>query len=381
MRSQVRKRTVFERILFSTSWEDPAMDLEAFKIRQDQDVILSITSGGDKILCLLVERPKKIIALDMSSTQTALLELKMAGIRGLDHGAYLELLGVRPSKRIRELYASVRGLLSPEGAGYWDTYQRILEKGVLTQGRFEKYFSLFRLFLKWLEGNRRIRTFFTFDRLEDQRDFYFREWNSTPWKLFFKVFFSRPVLGALGLDKEFFKYVEEKDFARNFYAKAQHAFTDLPLRTNYFMAQILLGRYLNEEEVPAYLKKENFEILRENLSRIEIRLDEAERFFSTLPDNCIDKFDFTNIFEWIDEATFERMLREAVRVATPGAVMTYRNTLVPRSHPPSLDHVIESDRALAKRLHFEDRSFFYSNFVVERVRKQEGNEPGGSCAS
>jgi len=369
MRSQVRKREVFERLLFSTSWEDPLMDLEAFKIRKDRDVILSITSGGDKVLCLLAECPKKVIALDMNATQTALLELKMAGIRGLDHGAYLELLGVRPSNRIPRLYESIRAFLSPEAAGYWDANQPILHKGVLTQGRFEKYFSLFRAFLKLIEGDRRIQAFFTFDRLEDQRNHYFKKWNTTAWKLFFKVFFSRLVLGSLGLDKEFFKYVEEKDFGRNFYAKAQHAFTDLPLKTNYFMAQILLGRYLNEEEVPAYLKKKNFELLRGNLDRIEIHLDEAERFFSTLPDNSIDKFDFTNIFEWIDEETFERLLREAVRIATPGAVMTYRNTLVPRSHPPSLDPVIESDRALAKGLLFEDRSFFYSGFVVERVRK------------
>ena len=351
------------------------MDVEAFQIREDQDVLFSVVSGGDKVLSLLAESPKKIIALDMNLTQIFLLELKMAGIRGLVHGDYLELLGVRPSNRILLLYRRIREHLSPAAVEYWDENPDTLTRGVLTQGRFEKYFSLFRTFLRVIEGNRRLRTFFTFDRLEDQKAFYFREWNSVAWKMFFKVFFSRHVMGSLGLDKEFFKYVEEKDFSRNFYMKAQHAFVDLPLRANYFMAHILLGGYLDEQQVPPYLKEENFALLKKNLDRIEIQQGEAEQFFATLPDDSIHKFDFTNIFEWIDETTFERMLWETVRVAAPGAVLTYRNTLVPRSHPPSLDSVIESDKELAARLHFEDRSFFYSNFIVERVRKEEKLDP------
>jgi len=88
-----------------------------------------------------------------------------------------------------------------------------------------------------------------------------------------------------------------------------------------------------------------------------------------LPADSIDKFDFTNIFEWMDERTFERVLHAAVRAARPGAAMTYRNTLVPRSHPPSLDGVVVSDRELARALHQQDRSFVYSDFIVERVTK------------
>lgn len=365
----MRKTKVLERLLFSTSWEDPLPDLEVFRIERDRDVVLSITSGGDKVLSLLTASPRRIVAVDMNPTQNHLLELKVAGIRGLDHGSFLELLGVRPSRRILQHYRCIRAHLSPAAAEYWDRSPEMLSKGVLTQGRFERYFGLFRRFLRVIEGERRIRTFFTFDRLDEQRAFYREEWNSTPWKLFFKVFFSRTMLASLGLDREFFKYVDEQDFSTNFYRKAEHVFSDLLVKTNYFLAQILLGRYLDEEQVPLYLKAANFDLIRANLDRLEIRHSDAESLLTALPADSIDKFDFTNIFEWMDERTFERVLHAAVRAARPGAAMTYRNTLVPRSHPPSLDGVVVSDRELARTLHHQDRSFVYSDFIVERVTK------------
>ena len=368
MKSQVRERRVFDRLLFSTSWEDPAIDLEAFQIEADRDVVLSVTSGGDKVLSLLTASPRKIVTFDMNATQLHLLRLKMAGIRELDHASFLELLGVRPSTRRAELYRAARPHLTEDAAAFWDEHPTLLEKGVLTQGRFERYLGLFRLLLKGIEGDRRVRSAFDFDRLEDQRSFYFDEWNSLAWRGFFRIFFSRALMASLGLDPAFFQYVEERDFSKNFYLKTQRAFTDLPLKSNYFMAHILLGRYLDEEHVPPYLEKRHFELLRDRLDRIEIHHEEAEKLLATFSDGSIDKFDFTNIFEWIDESTFERLLRETVRVASPGAVLTYRNTLVPRSHPASLDDVLETDAELADRLHRQERCFFYSNLIVERVR-------------
>jgi S-adenosylmethionine-diacylglycerol 3-amino-3-carboxypropyl transferase len=369
MQSEIRARKVFERLLFSTSWEDPLMDLEAFRIRKDEDVVFAVTSGGDKILCFLTECPRKIIALDMNATQNYLLELKMAGIRALSHGDYLELLGVRPPSRALELYRAARPYLSPGAAAYWDENASMLPRGILLQGRFERYLGLFRHALRFIEGQRRVRRLFTFEQLQDQAEFYRREWNSIRWRLFFKIFFSKTLLAALGLDPAFFRYAREKSVSENLYRKGEHAFSEIPVRTNYFMAQILLGRYLDEQQVPLYLQARHFDTLRQNLDRIEIHHGDAEGFFAGRPPQSIDKFDFTNIFEWMAEDTFEKLLRSAVRCAKPGAVMTYRNTLVPRSHPSSMDDTVVSDRELARNLLFQDRSFFYSDFIVERVGK------------
>jgi S-adenosylmethionine-diacylglycerol 3-amino-3-carboxypropyl transferase len=102
---------------------------------------------------------------------------------------------------------------------------------------------------------------------------------------------------------------------------------------------------------------------------VQVALGSCEGFFPTLTDNSVAKFNFTNIFEWMTPESVEQLLRETVRVARDGAVLTYRNLLVPRSRPESLARWLEPDIALAQRLHEQDLSFIYRAYVVERVRK------------
>lgn len=95
----------------------------------------------------------------------------------------------------------------------------------------------------------------------------------------------------------------------------------------------------------------------------------CEAFFRTLPDSTITHFNFTNIFEWLDPAAFERLLRATHRVATPGATLTYRNLLVHRERPEVLADRFEPERTRAQALHDRDRSFIYRNYVVEKALK------------
>jgi hypothetical protein len=64
------------------------------------------------------------------------------------------------------------------------------------------------------------------------------------------------------------------------------------------------------------------------------------------------------------EDAFEGILREVWRVASPGAVMTYRNLLVFRERPLALQSMIRPDRLLAESLHASDRSFIYRNYIA-----------------
>jgi S-adenosylmethionine-diacylglycerol 3-amino-3-carboxypropyl transferase len=102
---------------------------------------------------------------------------------------------------------------------------------------------------------------------------------------------------------------------------------------------------------------------------VEIVTDSCEHFFANLEDSSISKFNFSNIFEWMSPAAFESLLRETVRVARDGGVLTYRNLLVFRERPPSLSGNIRSRSALAKALLGTDLSFIYDNYVVEQVEK------------
>ncbi len=57
-----------------------------------------------------------------------------------------------------------------------------------------------------------------------------------------------------------------------------------------------------------------------------------------------------------------------VRSGRRGARLAYWNFLVPRHRPASMAHQLDSLDALARDLHARDKTFFYSDFVVEQVR-------------
>src|SRR5262249_43908056 len=55
--------------------------------------------------------------------QNALLELKRAGILGLDYESFFELFGQGQTTRARQMYADcLRQQLSPRARGYWDRH-------------------------------------------------------------------------------------------------------------------------------------------------------------------------------------------------------------------------------------------------------------------
>lgn len=366
---EILGRPVFERLLFSQYWEDPRMDEEVLRLGPGK-VLLSVISGGCNTLSLALLGPSRVIAVDLNEAQIALLELKIAGARACDHGAWLELLGVRPSKRRSTLYDACRPLMTARARGWWDAHGEMIDRGIVRSGRYERYLEAFRRLLVCIEGRRRIARLFEPKTPEGRRRFYDREWDTLAWRLFFRAFFSRAVLGRGGLDPAFFSYVEGiRDFGENFRRRAEHVLVDLPAEENYFLSQICLGRYLDERAMPPYLLEENFGALRASLDRITIVRAELADFLRTQPEESIDAFHLSNVFEWLAPDLFRRTLLEIHRVARPGARLCYRNLLVRRRHPADLDPFFEADDGLAARLLFEDRSFVYSGFEVATVRK------------
>ncbi len=70
-------------------------------------------------------------------------------------------------------------------------------------------------------------------------------------------------LNSLLFDKAFFAYLDRDfSFGRHFAAKAERALVRLPMKENYFLSYILLGRFYDEAFLPVYLRRENFSAIR-----------------------------------------------------------------------------------------------------------------------
>ncbi|HEY9856396.1 MAG TPA: DUF3419 family protein [Stenomitos sp.] len=367
LRSEVADRPFFRSIGYSNCWEDPAILQEALQVHAG-DVCFSITSGGCNTLSLLLHDPAKVVALDFNASQNHLLRLKIAAFKALDYGEVLELMGIRKSTRRKALYHKLRPVLSLEARTFWDENTKLLEQGAMFAGRLERYLLAFGKLMRALYGRKRIRRFFDCATLAEQRTFYDREIDGPLWRTIFDMFFSRTVM-TRAKDKEHFRLVDFDNFGKIFRGRTEHAFTQIPIRSNYFLGLILLGHYLDEDALPPYLQREHFETMRERVERVEIFTGEIEQFLTSMPDNTFTKFNVSNLFDWISQPIFVRLHEEIVRTGQNGARMANWNTLLARAIPsdevPSIERFPEFGAELLKR----DRAFLYANLEVGVVHK------------
>lgn len=352
------------RLMFAQSWEDPACDLRALAPLEGTSLV-AITSGGDNVLAFLLADPASILSLDVNPAQNCLLELKIACFRTLAHRELLELLGVEPSDRRRQLYRTAATALSAEARAFWDTRLALFDRGLLGAGEFERYYAMLRAALRWVVGRRRLEQLFTLEPAA-QRAFYEREWNTWRWRWFIRVGCSRWMLGNR-LDASWFEHAEGvASFGEHFSRLAAHVIADLPARSNYFLSQIFLGRYLDGLHVPDYLRAEHFETIRARLDRIRWVTADVSDALAALPSGSVDAFALSNVFEYSAEDVFARSRREIRRAARPGARVSLRNLLAPRRL--AADPAFLVDDVLSAQLRAADRGFIYSRFEAATVR-------------
>jgi S-adenosylmethionine-diacylglycerol 3-amino-3-carboxypropyl transferase len=82
----------------------------------------------------------------------------------------------------------------------------------------------------------------------------------------------------------------------------------------------------------------------------------------------VDRFNLSDVFEYMSEENSHRLLDTLVKAANPGARLAYWNMLAPRRSPESMRGRIVPLAEEADRLHRADKAFFYSAFILEEIR-------------
>ncbi len=365
LEAEVASRADFSIIRYAQCWEDADTLLKGLDV-QPEDVCFSIGSGGENSLSLLSRAPLKVIAVDMSPAQNACLELKAAGFRVLDHEALLELVGVRASRRRPELYHRVRPELSANAQRYWDSNPYTIANGLIAAGKFEGYFTLFRRWLLPLIHSRSTVTALFEPRTpEERRRFYASRWDNRRWRAICRVFLSRFIMGQLGRDPRFFDYVEG-EVAKPILERTRHALTELDPSRNPYVQWIAWGEF--RSALPHAWRPENFEAIRASIDRLEIRLDSVESYMSKAPATSIDRFNLSDIFEYISPGGTDKLFREIVRCGRRGGRLAYWNMQAPRQCPADLAERIQPLREFSRRLHEQTTTFFYRAFFVDELK-------------
>jgi len=351
-------------VRYAQCWEDAEILLQALDVRAG-DTCVSIGSAGDNTLALLVRKPRRVIAVDLNPAQIACLELRVSAYRKLRHSELLELVGSATSSRRLELYRRCRASLSRNSRRFWDTHPDEVEDGIGTAGRFERYFSIFRRCVLPLVHSRRVTEAMLRGGTRDERERFFAEvWDSWRWRLAFRMFFSRAVMSRLGRDPSCFQHVNGV-VANRLLARTRHALTGLDPADNPYLQWICAGRHLTV--LPFALRLENFASIRDNLDRLEWCCCPLERYLESVQPHSIDRFNLSDIFEYLSPRQYARVLDQVACAGVPGGRLVYWNMLVERFRPPSLGARLRPLVELARELHRQDRAFFYSDLVIEEV--------------
>lgn len=357
----IQARAAFDFVRYGAVWEDADVLCAALGPAARGGRVLSVASAGDNALALLTLDPAEVVAADLSAAQLACVELRLAALRALDDAALLGFLGITPAADRAFTYLKLRGALPAAARDFWDAHPDAIAMGVTRAGKFERYLHAFRRWvLPLVHSEATIRALAMLDDGEGQERFYERRWNNWRWRLLFKVFFGRFVMGRAGRDPEFFAEVEGS-VGERILARTRWAITRLPVRTNpYFRA--ILARGFVPEALPRWLRPEHLGAIRARLDRVRLAHGPVER-----AEGRYDAFNLSDIFEYMPVPECTRVYGALLERANPGARIAYWNMLAPRRRPDAFADRVRERADEAEALHARDRAWFYRAFRLEEV--------------
>lgn len=337
---------------YTNCWEDADLLLDGLKLNTGARV-LSIGSAGDNSFSILTANPERVLCVDINATQLALIQLKKAAFRALEHKEFLEFLGFISGDPLRN-WKRVKSALDEETQDFWQARIELLQQGIIYTGKFERYLLAFqRKLLSLMHGHGAVEELFRVKPEEQQQSFYQNTWNNWRWKVFTRLFFSRKAL-SMGRDPEFLRQVEGNVGSRVKKRINQHlASTDA--QQNYFLRFMLQGSF--NGTLPHYTRAENFQKIKNNLDKLEV-------FHGSLQDCSEGGFthaNLSNIFEYLDKETFAENAHLLAKRLEPGAKLAYWNLFVERDLADSFPAKFSSPDHRPFR---QDYGFFYKSFKL-----------------
>lgn len=364
IKSEVEDYAKFDIIRYAQVWEDAEILIEALDIKPT-DNVLSIASAGENALSLLIKNPKNVYAIDLNENQIFCTELKKIAYKYLDYDECMELIGVFDSDRRIDLYKTIEKYLSKNTQDYFENNINVIHRGIIHCGKFENYFHIFGQKVLPLIHSKKVRQQLLEKKTKEERyNFYNKKWNNNRWKILFKIFFSRAVMGKLGRDKAFFRYVSV-NVPEHILQRTRYAITELDTSNNSYLHYIINSRY--DKVLPLAYREENFDIIKKNIDKLQILKESVETFINREDIDKVDKYNLSDIFEYMSEDDMVKIVEKMLEKSPKGSIIAYWNMLSDKRASKFIDK-IEYKQDLSNDLLKRDKAFFYSKFIVEEVK-------------
>ncbi len=349
-------------IRYANVWEDAYLLTQGLEVEVGHRV-LSIASAGDNSLFLLAEGPELVVAIDVNKAQLYLSELKKVAVKYLTLEEYEALFGFVAYPSPKKIYASIATYLSSDGKQYWDHRFNQSTTPLLHDGKFERYLRSFATkVLPWIHSKKRVEALFETKSAKAQQSFYEELWYSARWRFLFKIFFSKSLMGLLGRDPAFLKEVDT-NVGQTIMDRAGAHLSSQAAQTNPILRYCLTGSFGDLR--PHYLQPENFQKIKNNIDALHIvegYAQDAKALYGHF-----DRFNLSNIFEYMDPKTFKEVSLQLLTTANKGARFAYWNLMVHRLMSDVLPNQLSKDDR-CETLKDADHGFFYQSFWIDQMR-------------
>lgn len=364
VKSEVEDYAKFDIIRYAQVWEDAEVLIEGLDINEN-DNILSIASAGENSISMLIKNPNKVYAIDLNETQIACSEFKIVCYKYLEYEECMKLMGVFEDNNRLELYNKIKDNLSEKTRKYFEQNSEIIENGIIHAGKFEKYFNIFGQKVLPLIHSKKTRAELLQKKTKEERfEFYDKKWNNARWKMLFRIFFSRTVMGKLGRDKAFFRYVNV-NVAEHILERTKYAITELDTSENSYLHYIINGKY--DDVLPLAYRKENFEIIKQNIDKIVLLSESVETFVEREDVDYISKYNLSDIFEYMSDEQMCKIYEKIFTKSGTGTKVAYWNMLADKRASKYFENLIYKENE-SQELLKKDKAFFYSKFIVEEIK-------------
>jgi S-adenosylmethionine-diacylglycerol 3-amino-3-carboxypropyl transferase len=355
------------RINYSSCNEDSHSELEALRLAPDKRV-LCVTAGGGRVLNLLYDRPREIMAVDVNPTQNHLLELKIEAMRALAYEPYLAFLGVRKTRDRLAVYQGIRPSLSSAARDYFDTHPKLVQRGVLFQGSLE-HFLVHVARIAHVVRPFWVKRLFSFENVAEQRHFI-EGWNTRMWRFVVETLCRRSFLELFSRDPGFWRFVPpEVPLHSRIFDCIHRYLCNHVARDSHLLQLVFFARYIYEPAMPIYLQPRPYERIRQALATTRITPVTAPitAALATVGDGNFDAYSIADVSSYLSETDFGALMDQIMRTARPAARICSRGIFVHRPLPGEYTARISRDPDLEQRLSLDDLAMVHE-FLVGSVQ-------------
>ena len=352
--------------IYSQSWEDGEIDLNAYQINENSKILM-ITTGGDNVLNYLAHGVDFITTVDMNCNQNYLLEIKKGIILSQTRENSMKILGKSDYDLLIKEWDNIKIQMSDESVKWWNN-KLTKFKSFWRSGIVGIFSTIINFIFKIFNMTNFVNELNNSKTLNEQRNIY---WNYSCILDFISWFVSKIMIYLIpfiGVPSKQYELHDDPKFIGKFFKRV---FFHQEWSNNYFYIPYTLCSSWSDNCCPSYLKEDKFEIVKKKLedkNSLEVFTNRMDLINTNKKYNRIILLDH---LDWMDDDMIIKEIDSLKKFSSKDCLFCFRSfsNCQPFSCLRHMDYVL-SEKIFDnddKPFKFNDRVAMYNSIHTFKI--------------